>query len=55
MPLFYRLLAPILEGQVDTIFSNEKVNLLEEMLTKTPDHCTIFSGITNAYLNWDYR
>ena len=39
------------DGQVDTIFSNEKVKLLEEMVMKTPDHCTIFSGITNPYLN----
>ena len=42
-----------LDGQVDTIFSNEKVNLLEEMVMKTPPHCTIFSGITNPYLNWN--
>lgn len=40
-----------LDGHVDTIFSNEKVILLEEMVMKTPNHCTIFSGITNPYLN----
>ncbi len=40
-----------LDGFVDTIFSNEKIKLLEEMVMKTPEHCTIFSGITNAYLN----
>ena len=39
-----------LEGQVDSIFSNEKVILLEEMLRSTPKHCVIYSGITNAYL-----
>ena len=39
------------DGHVDTIFSNEKVNLLEEMVMKTPEHCTVFSGITNPYLN----
>lgn len=39
-----------LEGQVDTIFSNEKVFLTEEMLKKTPSHCVIFSGISNSYL-----
>lgn len=39
------------EGQIDTIFSNEKVYLKEEMLKVTPSHCTIFSGITNDYLN----
>lgn len=40
-----------LDGFIDTIFSNEKIKLLEEMVMKTPEHCTIFSGITNAYLN----
>ncbi len=40
-----------LEGQVETIFSNEKVILTEEMLVKTPEHCTIYSGISNSYLN----
>ncbi|WP_338469803.1 dipicolinic acid synthetase subunit A [Niallia sp. XMNu-256] len=39
------------DGHVDTIFSNEKIRLVEEMVMKTPEHCTIFSGITNAYLN----
>jgi dipicolinate synthase subunit A len=39
------------EGQIDTIFSNEKVYLKEEMLKATPAHCTIYSGITNDYLN----
>jgi dipicolinate synthase subunit A len=40
-----------LEGHVETIFSNEKVILTAEMLMKTPDYCTIYSGISNAYLN----
>ncbi|WP_404433040.1 dipicolinic acid synthetase subunit A [Sutcliffiella horikoshii] len=40
-----------LEGQVDTIFSNEKIVLTEEMVKNTPEHCTIYSGITNPYLN----
>jgi len=40
-----------LEGHVETIFSNEKVILLEEHLKETPEHCTIYSGISNAYLN----
>jgi dipicolinate synthase subunit A len=39
-----------LEGHVETIFSNEKVVLIEEMLMKTPAHCTIYSGISNPYL-----
>jgi dipicolinate synthase subunit A len=40
-----------LEGYVETIFSNEKVLLTEEILSKTPEHCTVYSGISNAYLN----
>lgn len=40
-----------LEGQVETIFSNEKVMLTEDILSKTPEHCTIFSGISNSFLN----
>lgn len=39
-----------LEGQVETIFSNEKVVLIKEMLDRTPEHCTVYSGISNAYL-----
>ncbi|WP_078547031.1 dipicolinic acid synthetase subunit A [Litchfieldia alkalitelluris] len=39
------------EGQVETIFSNEKVILTEEILAETPEHCTIFSGISNDYLD----
>ncbi|MBM7701916.1 dipicolinic acid synthetase subunit A [Metabacillus iocasae] len=39
------------EGQVDTIFSNEKVYLKEEVIKQTPDHCIIYSGISNDYLN----
>jgi dipicolinate synthase subunit A len=40
-----------LEGHVETIFSNEKVILTAELLLKTTDHCTVYSGISNAYLN----
>lgn len=40
-----------LEGQVETIFSNEKVVLTEDILAKTPEHCTIYSGISNSFLN----
>lgn len=39
------------EGQVDTIFSNEKIVLTEELLVQTPKHCTIYSGISNPYLD----
>ncbi|MGG7618903.1 dipicolinic acid synthetase subunit A [Bacillus coreaensis] len=40
-----------MEGQVETIFSNEKVVLTAEHLQQTPEHCTIYSGISNAYMN----
>ncbi|GIN83650.1 dipicolinate synthase subunit A [Heyndrickxia sporothermodurans] len=40
-----------LEGQVDTIFSNEEVKLTEDIILKTPDYCTIYSGISNPYLD----
>ncbi|WP_246939799.1 dipicolinic acid synthetase subunit A [Bacillus pinisoli] len=39
------------EGEVDTIFSNEKVVLTAELMSKTPEHCTIYSGISNSYLD----
>nr|WP_295970075.1 dipicolinic acid synthetase subunit A [uncultured Bacillus sp.] len=39
-----------LEGQVDTIFSNEKVILQEDMIANTPSHCVVYTGITNPYL-----
>ncbi|MDQ0270175.1 dipicolinic acid synthetase subunit A [Cytobacillus purgationiresistens] len=39
------------EGQIDTIFSNEKVTINEEILLKTPSHCTVYSGINTPYLN----
>jgi dipicolinate synthase subunit A len=40
-----------LEGHVETIFSNEKVVLTEDILLKTPPYCTVYSGISNSYLN----
>ena len=40
-----------LEGKIETIFSNEEVVLKSELLSKTPPHCTIYSGISNAYLD----
>jgi len=39
------------KGQVDTIFSSEKVFLTKEMLEKLPPHAIIFSGISNSYLD----
>ncbi|MBO0993068.1 dipicolinic acid synthetase subunit A [Bacillus sp. SD088] len=40
-----------LAGEVDTIFSNEKITLTEKILRATPSHCKIYSGISNAYLD----
>lgn len=40
-----------LDGQIETIFSNEKVFLRKDMLLETPAHCTIYSGISNTYLD----
>lgn len=40
-----------LSGEIETIFSNEKIVLEEEMLMETPEHCVVFSGITNRYLD----
>ncbi|RFB19012.1 dipicolinic acid synthetase subunit A [Bacillus sp. HNG] len=39
------------EGEVETIFSNETVVLTEEILSQTPEHCVVFSGISNSYLD----
>jgi dipicolinate synthase subunit A len=40
-----------LEGQVETVFSSEKVVLTKEMLEKLPPHAVIYSGISNSYLD----
>ncbi|MCH1623733.1 dipicolinic acid synthetase subunit A [Fredinandcohnia quinoae] len=39
------------EGEVETIFSNETVILTKEIISETPEHCIVFSGISNDYLN----
>ncbi|MEH7382576.1 dipicolinic acid synthetase subunit A [Bacillus sp. JJ1533] len=39
------------EGEVETIFSNETVVLSEEILAQTPEHCVVYSGISNSYLD----
>ncbi len=39
------------EGEVETIFSNEKIVLTEDILMQTPEHCTIYSGISNGFLD----
>ncbi len=37
-------------GEVETTFSNELITLTEEMLMQTPEHCVVFTGISNEYL-----
>ncbi|RID87120.1 dipicolinic acid synthetase subunit A [Peribacillus asahii] len=39
------------DGKVETIFSNEDVILTEEIIKRTPPHCTFYTGISNAYLD----
>lgn len=39
------------EGKIETIFSNESVVLTSNILTKTPTHCMVYSGISNSYLD----
>ncbi|WP_270181882.1 dipicolinic acid synthetase subunit A [Alkalihalobacillus sp. CinArs1] len=39
-----------MEGEVDSIFSNEKVVLTAEHFSKTPSHCVVYSGISNSHL-----
>ncbi|WP_050614827.1 dipicolinic acid synthetase subunit A [Bacillus testis] len=39
------------EGKVEAIFSNEDIMLTHDHLAATPAHCTVYSGISNAYLN----
>lgn len=38
------------DGEVETIFSSEKIIFTAEMLHKTPPHCVVYSGIGNSYL-----
>jgi dipicolinate synthase subunit A len=39
------------EGKIDTVFSNETLELKTEQLKKTPEHCVIYSGISNEFLD----
>jgi len=38
-------------GKIDTIFSNAKVMITKEQIENTPAHFTIYSGISNTYLD----
>ncbi|PAV28848.1 dipicolinic acid synthetase subunit A [Virgibacillus profundi] len=38
-------------GEVEAIYSDNTVYLSEEMLIQTPEHCIIYTGTTNSFLN----
>ncbi|MGG1574385.1 dipicolinic acid synthetase subunit A [Fictibacillus sp. NRS-1165] len=38
-------------GEIDTIFSNKSIVITSSHLKQTPEHCHVYSGITNKYLN----
>ncbi|MBS4207572.1 dipicolinic acid synthetase subunit A [Bacillus sp. FJAT-50079] len=40
-----------LDGEIEAVFSSEKIVLTEQMLQQLPAHCTIYSGISNRYLD----
>lgn len=39
------------DGEIETVFSNETIVLTKEQLMNTPVHCTVYSGISNQYLD----
>ncbi|MCK0470804.1 dipicolinic acid synthetase subunit A [Halalkalibacter sp. APA_J-10(15)] len=39
------------DGHIDTIFSNEPIIFKEEFLLETPEHCVIYTGISNDTLD----
>lgn len=55
LSIIHAIILPVsgtsLNGQVDTIFSNEDIMLTDEILARTSEDCVIYSGISNAYLN----
>jgi len=40
-----------LDGKVNSVFSHEPIPFTEEMVQKTAKRCTIYSGISNSYLD----
>ncbi|KGX88394.1 dipicolinic acid synthetase subunit A [Pontibacillus litoralis] len=38
------------QGEMETIFSKKPIVLQKEWLQRTPEHCIVFTGITNPYL-----
>lgn len=39
------------DGEVEAVFSKETVKITEEMLLQTPEHCVVYTGISNCYLD----
>lgn len=39
------------DGKIETIFSNEVLELTVDQLKLTPKHCVVYSGISNGYLD----
>ncbi|PWA13554.1 dipicolinate synthase subunit A [Pueribacillus theae] len=38
-------------GEVETTFSKEKIFISEKMLESTPEHCVVYTGISNKFLD----
>lgn len=38
-------------GEVEATFSNKSITLTEEILMRTPEHCVVFTGISNDFLD----
>jgi dipicolinate synthase subunit A len=39
------------DGLIETIFSDKPIHMTEEWLEKTPEHCTVYTGISTPYLD----
>lgn len=39
-----------LEGKMEATYATSEVKLTHDMIAKTPEHCVIYTGTTNAYL-----
>lgn len=38
------------EGYIETVFSDKRIQITEDWIKKLPEHCLVFTGITNEYL-----
>ncbi|APC48869.1 dipicolinic acid synthetase subunit A [Virgibacillus halodenitrificans] len=39
-----------LEGKVETTYSDKTIHLTKELLIQTPEHCSVYTGAANKYL-----